>query len=96
MRVEVHFYGFVRDIVGTCPLLLEAAKTINLRDLLDLLTKRFGERLRERLLTAKGELEANVRVFVGNNEALSLDEPLGDGEKAMDVKIFVVSATAGG
>ncbi|MFQ5852069.1 MAG: MoaD/ThiS family protein [Candidatus Binatia bacterium] len=93
----MRFYGFVKDIVGTSSFGLETAQTTTLRDLFDLLVKRFGETLRDRLLTDTGELEANVRVFVGNTQATSLEAPLGDGERpSAEVKVFVLSATAGG
>lgn len=92
MRVEVHFYGFVRDIVGDSGLSLEAGETTKLGDLLNALIERFGEGLRERLLNERGELEPSVRIFVGTDQARSLEEPLGD----RDVKIYVLSGSAGG
>lgn len=97
MRVEVRFYGFVRDVVETSTLAFETAHSATLRDLLDLLIKQSGERLRERLLTRTGELEANVQVFVGDTRTTSLEEPLGNGQRPFaEVKVFVLSATAGG
>lgn len=71
MRVEVRFFGFVRDVVSTSSTALDIPQSATLRDLLDLLAKRFGERLRERLLTRTGELEANVQLFVGDTQATS-------------------------
>jgi len=97
LQVHVRFYGFVRDVVTTPSLALDTPPTITLRDLFDLLAKRFGESLRERLLTSAGELEANVQVFVGDTQRASLEAPLADGQcVSADVNVFVLSATAGG
>ncbi len=71
LRVEVRFFGFVRDVVSASSVALGIPQSATLRDLLDLLAKRFGERLRERLLTRTGELEANVQLFVGDTQATS-------------------------
>lgn len=97
MRVNVHFYGFVRDIVDTSRIALETPRDISVRDLLDLASKRFGEALRERLLSRSGELQANVRLFIGEDETASLETPISDGQNgSAEVKVFVLSATAGG
>ncbi len=100
MRVEVRFYGFVRDIVGASAasaLALEMPARSTLKELVHLLTEKFGEKFSERLLTAAGELEPNVRVFVGDAQNPSLEEPLdGSGNSFAEVKVFVLSATAGG
>ncbi|MFQ5542638.1 MAG: MoaD/ThiS family protein [Candidatus Binatia bacterium] len=97
MQIDVRFYGFVRDVVDTSSFALETSQSTTLRELLDLLVKKFGERLRERLLTKTGELEANVRVFVGDSQTSSLEEPIQNGQRpSAEVKVFVLSATAGG
>lgn len=97
MQVEVRFYGFVRDIVATPRFALETPQSATLRNLLDVLAKKYGEKLRERLLTRTGELETNVKVFIGDSQIASLEEPLGEGQNSFaKVKVFVLSATAGG
>ena len=97
MHIDVRFYGFVRDVVDPSSFVLEAPQSATLRELLDLLVEKFGERLRERLLNNTGELEANVRVFVGDNQTSSLEEPIQNGQRpSVEVKVFVLSATAGG
>ena len=97
MRVEILFYGFVRDIVDSSRLVLDTPESLTVRNLMELLIKRFGERLRERLLTSSGEIEANVQLFVGDQRALSLQEPIRNGQSDFaEVKVFVLSATAGG
>jgi molybdopterin converting factor small subunit len=97
LRVGVNFYGFVRDVIGTPSIELEVPNHSSLKDLFELLSAKFGPKLRDRLLNGAGELEANVQVFVGDTQAISLDEPLGEGERpSAEVKVFVLSATAGG
>lgn len=97
MQVEVRFYGFVRDIIGTAPFAFETPQSTTLRNLLEILVKKYGERLRERILTRTGELETNIKIFAGESQVASLEEPLGDGQTSLaKVKIFVLSATAGG
>jgi len=97
LKVNVHFYGFVRDVVDTSRIAIETSQDISVRELLDLASKRFGEALRERLLSGSGELQANVRVFVGEHETASLEAPIIDGQNgSAEVKVFVLSATAGG
>ncbi len=99
LRVEVRFYGFVRDIIGSpaASIALEMPTCSTLRELVNLLAQKFGEKFSERILTIAGELEPNVRFFVGDAQVLSLEEPLGDGENSFaEVKVFVLSATAGG
>ncbi len=99
MRVEVRFYGFVRDIIGAsvATTALEMPARSTLRELIHLLAKKFGEQFTERILTAAGELEPNVRVFIGDCQSPSLEETLGNtGNSSAEVKVFVFSATAGG
>jgi hypothetical protein len=96
LRVEVRFYGFVRDVIADTAFSLEMPAGSNLRDLLSESIKNSNERLRDRLLTSSGDLEANVQVFIGPTQTTSLEEPVADGLESSDVKIFVLSATAGG
>lgn len=97
MQVDVCFYGFVRDVVGASKVALEMPAQSTLRELFNRLVKNFGERFRQRLLTTSGNLEANVKVFVGESQALTLEEPLGNGQRSTaQVKVFVLTATAGG
>jgi molybdopterin converting factor small subunit len=97
LRVGVYFYGFVRDVIGTRGIALDVPKGSTVRDLLDLLVAQAGKNLRDRLLRSSGDLETNVRIFVGGRSVTSLAEPLGDdGQPSAEVKVFVLSATAGG
>jgi len=97
VQVDVHFYGFVRDVVGGSKVKLELAARSTLGELLNCLVKEFGERLRERLFTSSGELETNVRVFLGGTQAMTLEETISNGHGcSCEVKVFVLSATAGG
>jgi hypothetical protein len=95
LRVEVHFYGFVRDVLRDPMLSMEMGAGSTLGDLFDRLAE--NTKLRERLLTSSGQLETNTQVFIGDTRAASLHEPLGDTENDFTkVKVFVLSATAGG
>ena len=97
MQVKVRFYGFVQDVVGPTPQSVELPDGGTLRNLFELLAERLGERLRERLFNRAGELETNVRIFIGDSQASSLEESLGEGERnPAEVKVFVLLATAGG
>lgn len=96
MRVAVRFYGFIRDVVSHSSLALELPPGSTLRELLKSVVNQSGERLRDRLFTAGGELEANVQIFVGAEQAASLEQPIADGQEENEVKIFILSATAGG
>jgi hypothetical protein len=95
LRVEVRFYGFVRDVIANTVFSLEMPAGSNLRDLLSESIKNSSERLRDRLFTSSGELEANVQIFVGANQTTSLEEIVA-GAPPNSVKVFVLSATAGG
>lgn len=95
MRVEVHFYGFVRDVMPDPMLSMEMSAGSTLGDLVDRLAE--NTKLRERLLTSSGQLETNTQVFIGDTRADSLHEPLGDSQNDFTkVKVFVLSASAGG
>ncbi len=97
MHIEMRFYGFVRDVVDTSSFALELPDRCTLRDIFNLLVERFGQTLRERLFTVTGDLEANVRVFVGDNQTSSLEETIQNSQGSFtEVKVFVLSATAGG
>ena len=96
MRVEVRFYGFVRDVITNSALSLEMPTGSTLRDLLRESIRQSGERLRDRLFTNSGELEANVQVFVGAEQSASLEEVVANGRESSEVKIFVLSAQSGG
>ena len=75
---------------------MEMSAGSTLRDLFDQLLAD-NNKLRERLLTSSGQLETNTQVFIGDSRAVSLNEPLGDGQNDLTkVKVFVLSATAGG
>jgi len=67
-----------------------------LRDLLRESIRQSGERLRDRLFTNSGDLEANVQIFVGSEQSASLEEVVANGRQCSEVKIFVLSATCGG
>ena len=96
MRVAVRFYGFVRDVASNNTLYLDLPAGSTLRDLFNEMIRLSGERLRDRLFNNAGDLETNVQVFVGADQAASLEEPVADGAVNNEVKIFVLSATAGG
>ncbi len=96
MRVEVRFYGFVRDVIANTALSLEMPAGSNLRDLLSESIKNSSERLRDRLFTSSGDLETNVQIFVGSKQTRALEEVVDAGLEKPAVKIFVLSATAGG
>lgn len=96
MRVEVRFYGFVRDVIANTALSLELPAGSTLRDLLTESIRQSGERLHDRLLTNSGDLEANVQIFVGAEQCASLEEVVPNGRESSEVKIFVLSATCGG
>ena len=96
MRVEVRFYGFILDVIANSALSLELPPGSTLRDLLTESIKQSGERLRDRLFTNSGDLEANVQVFIGAEQSASLEVVVPSGQERSEVKIFVLSATAGG
>ncbi len=107
LPVRVHFYGHVRDVVSEPAMETQVNDQATVGALLDTLVERFGEPLRQRLLTSQGELETNVQIFVGDDQVRSLREPLvGEGEGGRgkgegtaipgEVKVFVLSACAGG
>jgi hypothetical protein len=74
---------------------IEMSAGSTLRDLFDRLAE--NTKLRERLLTSSGQLETNTQVFIGDIQAVSVHEPLGDSQNDFTrVKVFVLSATAGG
>jgi len=78
VQVDVRFYGFVRDVVGGSKVALEMPAQSTLRELFSRLVENFGEKLRERVFTSSGEFETNVKVFLGDAQAMSLEEPLGN------------------
>jgi len=96
LRVEVRFYGFVRDVIAHSALSLEMPTGSTLRDLLRESIRQSGERLRDRLFTHSGELETNVQVFVGAEQSASLEEVIAKDRESSEVKIFVLSAQSGG
>jgi molybdopterin converting factor small subunit len=95
LRVEVRFYGFVRDVIANTAFSLEIPAGSNLRDLLSESIKNSSERLRDRLFTSSGDLETDVQIFVVATQTPSLEEVVADGLESSDVKIFVLSATDG-
>jgi molybdopterin converting factor small subunit len=96
LRVAVHFYGFVRDVARNNALALELPAGSTLRDLFNEMIKLSGEKLRDRLFTHGGDLETNVQIFVGADQVTSLEQVIADGAGHSQVKIIVLSATAGG
>ena len=97
MHVDVRFYGFTRDVVGGSRVELEMPAQSTLRELFNQLVKNLGEGLRERLFTSSGDLETNVKVFLGDTQAMTLEEAISDHQGASaEVKVFVLSAAAGG
>jgi hypothetical protein len=97
VKIEISFYGFVRDLVNPSKLIIDTPDQTCLREVLDLAAKKHGERLRERLLTGSGELASNVQVFIGGDPTTSLDRPIENRlDPSPEVKVFVLSATAGG
>jgi hypothetical protein len=91
LRVEVRFYGFVRDVIANTAFSLEIPAGSNLRDLLSESIKNSSERLRDRLFTSSGDLETDVQIFVVATQTPSLEEVVADGLESSDVKIFSLS-----
>jgi hypothetical protein len=74
---------------------MEMSAGSTLQDLFDRLAE--NTKLRERLLTSSGQLETNTQVFIGDTPVASLKQPLGDNQNDFTkVKVFVLTATAGG
>ena len=96
LPVRVRFYGHVRDVVSEPAVEIQVGDPATVGALVDCLVGRFGEPLRQRLLTSAGEVETNVQIFVGDSQVRSLQESLVAGAQAGEVKVFVLSATAGG
>ncbi|HXG52762.1 MAG TPA: MoaD/ThiS family protein [candidate division Zixibacteria bacterium] len=96
MRVEVRFYGFIRDAASSSSRHFELSDRGSVRELLNAIIDRFGEKLRDRLLTRAGDLETNVQIFVEGERVAEIDRPLADGRGEVEVRVFVLSATAGG
>ncbi len=94
-RAEVGLYGFVRDIGVPKHLSLEVPRGPCLREVLERLACVAGDRARQRLFTAAGDLGPGVCVFVGGQAISSLDERLPDAP-SVPIKIVVLNAVAGG
>jgi molybdopterin converting factor small subunit len=96
LRVAVRFYGFVRDVARNNTLAIELPANSTLRDLFNEMIKLSGEKLRDRVFTNCGDLDTNVQIFVGADQVASLEHVIANGAENSEVKIFVLSATAGG
>lgn len=97
LRVSVSLYGVVRDIIKETTLTVSLPGEASVRDLLRRLAETYGERLGERLLDSRGELQKNVRVFFNEELISSAEEKVKEGEGAtQEVRVIVLSAAAGG
>ena len=92
---EVKLYGFVGDLSVPTRFSLELPGSLSLREVLEKIVCALGNRVRQRLFTAAGELGPGVRVFVGGLALRSLDECLPD-SSSVPIKIVVLNAAAGG
>jgi len=95
--VKVNLYGYVRDVAGETNLSLSLPGGGKVSDVLQALIERFGPRFRDRVFTAQGELQGNVKVFVDGAPAEGLEETLSHpGANPSEVSVFIVTSSVGG
>jgi len=94
VNATVSFFGYFRDIVKEGRVQVTLPSGTTLRDVIEVLTERYGPRVRERLLREDGTLLSGVRVALGNDFVEDLSLRLGQEEPQVD--IYVMHDMAGG
>ena len=90
-RVKITFYGALARVTG------EKTTEINcptLRDAIDTLTARYGERFKNKIIDEKGKLRRFINIYVNGRDIRFLDHidtKLKDGDK-----VSVIPAVGGG
>ncbi|MDO8689924.1 MAG: MoaD/ThiS family protein [Dehalococcoidia bacterium] len=100
LRVEIRFYGLVRDIAGESHLEIRVAPDSTVADLLDSLADRYGERFWQRVMDSSGKLSRFVELIVNGRQVdrNALDTPLAgdDPRQPAVVNVLVLPPSAGG
>lgn len=90
IEVNVRFFGFL-DEVPESRVTLAVPGEVTLRDLLQILASKYGNRLRERLLRKDGYLPEDIKLVIDSEVIDRLDHKIEDG-----TTVYVISQIAGG
>ncbi len=100
LPVSIRFYGLVRDVVGQSHLEMCLSQGSTVRDLLEALAERYGERFRQRVMDGPGRLNRFVELIVNGRQVdrTALDTPLACGDERQEavVNVLVLPPAAGG
>jgi molybdopterin converting factor small subunit len=91
MEIRVAYLGLLRNVVGDGVEIVDAAPGTTVHGLLDLLSARHGERLRDSLCRRDGRLRSFAQVCLDDrdiDELDGLDTPLGGEEVSLVVGIY--------
>ena len=97
IQVMVSFHGYIRDAISEAQVRLAVASEATFADLFKLLADKYGDKFRERLLAASGELHPGVAIFAGDRAISDVNSRLADEIPANEtVSIMVIPMITGG
>ena len=98
IRVRVNFYGVVKDIVNEPQVEIQLPDEFTLRQLLDNLKEKFGEKFQEGILDKHCGVKSYVRFFVNKEpvDNFDLDKKLKISGDIADTAILVLPTQEGG
>ena len=97
IELTINFYGYIRDVVAEDKIRLSLPSTSTVNDMFQLLVQKYGNKFKERLLTAQGELQGTVAISIDDEVIDNLTTRLSDKTKEnKEVNIMVIPMAAGG
>jgi len=97
IKITVNFYGITKDLVDKKKDELYLPEGATVRQLLELLSDRYGTGFKEKIFTSKGNLQQNVKIVIDGHmiDYNRLDITLGEGGERW-MEMFIFPSIAGG
>ncbi len=76
MNIQIRYQSQIKSAAGVAGEEIELRAAAGLRELIDTVVARHGDKLRSALFAPEGKLQPTILVFVGDNQVDAADESL--------------------
>jgi|GEM_PF-6227275 molybdopterin converting factor small subunit len=98
-EIRVKFFGFIIDVVKKPEITIKISRDYSVKEFLEYLGQKFGQRFNERVFTDCGDILDHIRVSVGDemiDKEKYNEKLIKTGMNGETVKLFVFSSQMGG
>ncbi len=99
IEVSINFYGVIRDTVDKREIEITLPDEATVKDLIEFLVKKYGNKFKERVLDPEGNLRKSVKLSIGDRVIRNdgMDERLkSKNSSKSEVTIFIFPQLGGG